>query len=523
MPFPHQQADIACEDFQHLEDLATAYWYSEVLFAALEMNVFGMLGERPLSLDELAGETYRESEGLSRFLGTLVSLQLLIEHGGEYENSPLAARYLVPDQPEYMGDFLMYRRYFAPHWSRLGMRIRQGVSANDRPIPESLEGYGERVFNYVRAMDRQARLKAEEAGDHLESLIHHVPRRILDVGGGAGAWCRTLADRFPHAHAVLVDLPEVISAARALHPDISRWERIETVAANVLKPCIVDASFDLIVLSNILHAYGTDEAASIIRQAAECLTPQGTLLIHDYLTDGQSPHSVKGRLYDLHMMLNTYNGRIYNLGELQQMLDVTGLKNTLSFDLRSDTSIVLARREQPESHRRHSRKDMLLAHARQSGFQWAGIIQTDEVVVAPWVRLKCRFGCSHYGSSLVCPPFSPDEKQMRDLLSAYTHGLLVQGEPPAGRFHEGLLTLERKLFLGGHPEALAFGAGPCSVCPDCDVAGRCRFPAKARPSLEACGVDVYDTVRKAGIVLEPAQHPLSYVKYVGLVLFKEGG
>ena len=49
MKLPHHKADIASEGFQRLEDLATAYWYSEVLFTALELNIFGLLGEESAS------------------------------------------------------------------------------------------------------------------------------------------------------------------------------------------------------------------------------------------------------------------------------------------------------------------------------------------------------------------------------------------------------------------------------------------------------------------------------------------
>src|SRR5271157_6317900 len=52
MKLPHQNADIASEGFQRLEDLATAYWYSEVLFTALELSLFGLLGEGSASIDE---------------------------------------------------------------------------------------------------------------------------------------------------------------------------------------------------------------------------------------------------------------------------------------------------------------------------------------------------------------------------------------------------------------------------------------------------------------------------------------
>jgi hypothetical protein len=72
--------------------------------------------------------------------------------------------------------------------------------------------------------------------------------------------------------------------------------------------------------------------------------------IRDYLADGHGRHAVKGRLYDLRMMLNTFNGRIYELEQLLQMLAAAGLKSSLHLPLRSDTSIILARREAPEDH-----------------------------------------------------------------------------------------------------------------------------------------------------------------------------
>jgi len=116
-----------------------------------------------------------------------------------------------------------------------------------------------------------------------------------------------------------------------------------------------------------------------------------------------------------------------------------------------------------------------------------------------------------------------NEDEMRTVISGYRHALLVQGTPPSHQFHEQLLALERAVFLAGYAEALAFGAGPCPVCPSCPEDGSCRFPEKARPSLEACGVDVYRTAHNAGLSLSPVPHPQGYVKYVGLVLFDKRG
>ncbi len=520
---PHQNADVALEGYQRLEDLATAYWYSEVLFASLELNIFGLLEDCPATVDLLAAKTGYDADGLSRLLGVLVALGLVVEHEGEFFNGPLASSRLTPANRGYLGDFLLYRRYFSPHWRRLASRIKDGASANERPVDESPEQYRERTLAYVRALDLQAGLKAAEALDYIKDFLGSPPSLLLDAGGGAGAWCRALLKQWPEARAVLFELPETLSAARKLYPGPDAWEGIETVAGSILQPCIAGRPFDLIVLSNVIHAYGRKEAAAILANFAACLAPGGTLIVHDYLADLHDNDPVKGALYDLHMLINTYNGRVYKLEEMLDLLNSAGLEDVRFFHLESDTSIFLAKAGAGGENRKVCRSEMLVSQAIRSGFSHARVIDTGDIVIEPWVRLKCRFGCARYGNSLNCPPLSFDEEQMRSVISGYRYGLLVQGAPPSGLFHERLLALERFFFLQGYYEALAFGAGPCPVCSSCPEDGRCRFPQKARPSLEACGVDVYETARRAGLSLNPVLHRQGYVKYVGLVLFDRKG
>jgi predicted metal-binding protein len=322
---------------------------------------------------------------------------------------------------------------------------------------------------------------------------------------------------------VLLDLPDTIWAARKLYPDPKAWEGIETIAGTVLSPCVGGNHFDLILLSNIIHAYGPLEAADILKHFAACLAPGGTIVVHDYIADLHDVDPIKGTLYDLHMLINTYNGRVYKLEEMLSLLNGAGLGNVRFFHLQSDTSIFIAKPGRPGENRQLSYPAMLTAQAKRSGFSFARIMEAGDIAIEPWVRMKCRFGCSLYGRSLCCPPASPGEQEMSAVISRYRHALLVQGSPPSRSFHEQLLALERAVFLAGYPEALAFGAGPCPVCPSCPQSGGCRFPDKARPSMEACGVDIYETAHRAGLSLNPVSHRQGFVKYVGLVLFDKKG
>ena len=102
---------------------------------------------------------------------------------------------------------------------------------------------------------------------------------------------------------------------------------------------------------------------------------------------------------------------------------------------------------------------------------------------APWVRLKCQFGCVGYDSSLMCPTHSPTPEETRRVLDGYKDAILVHGDEDVD-VDEIVVDLEREIFLSGYYKALAFGAGPCGLCRTCDF-DECKYPDRARPSMEA--------------------------------------
>jgi predicted metal-binding protein len=85
--------------------------------------------------------------------------------------------------------------------------------------------------------------------------------------------------------------------------------------------------------------------------------------------------------------------------------------------------------------------------------------------------------------------------------------------------HELAADLERALFLRGYYNAFAMPAGPCMYCEKCNLK-TCIHPHKARPSMEACGIDVYATARKNGFTIEVRKTEEEKPTYYGLVLIK---
>lgn len=143
-------------------------------------------------------------------------------------------------------------------------------------------------------------------------------------------------------------------------------------------------------------------------------------------------------------------------------------------------------------------------------FKWA---DPADAVISQWVRTKCMFGCGNYGHNATCPPNVPTVAEVRQLFAEYqtmvifhfTHAV----DKPEDRhaltrgINQGLLKLERKLFLEGYYKAFLLCCDSCYLCPDCTgVRGMCKNPRLARPSPESMAVDVFTTVRKAGFPIE---------------------
>ncbi len=163
---------------------------------------------------------------------------------------------------------------------------------------------------------------------------------------------------------------------------------------------------------------------------------------------------------------------------------------------------------------------------KQKGAAYCKVIPASDVVTAEWVRLKCQFGCGAYGTRLTCPPFSPTPSLMKSALGDFSKAIFVvfkvSGTVSERRRRRQtrkiLAALERDLFLDGYYSSFAMAFGPCNLCATCDLTSECRYPDLARPSMEACGIDVYATAWKAGFPLSVVRSHDEGCAFCGLIL-----
>jgi len=165
--------------------------------------------------------------------------------------------------------------------------------------------------------------------------------------------------------------------------------------------------------------------------------------------------------------------------------------------------------------------------ALESGASQAVILPAGEVAVDERVRLKCLVPrCLRAGETPNCPPNAPDLDLVRRALGRYSWAILFKCDvgpledyaPKRGQTAEEkrrvlsyhrpssdvVYALEGQAYKDGYHLAMGFGGGSCkdylcqgNLCQFLD-SGRCRFPHRSRPAMEAMGIDVLGLVQKVG-------------------------
>ncbi|MFH1091249.1 MAG: DUF2284 domain-containing protein [Pseudomonadota bacterium] len=156
------------------------------------------------------------------------------------------------------------------------------------------------------------------------------------------------------------------------------------------------------------------------------------------------------------------------------------------------------------------------------------IVRVDELTVDERVTLKCRIPrCFGYGVCGHCPPHTLTPAELREVLKKYQWAIFFTKDVPPEVIVRDRATIKERTaaymdlidivnqieslaFYDGYYLSVGFSAGSCrhTFCAKdqtCRVmeGGRCRFPLKARPSMEAVGFDVYKLVAASGWDIYP--------------------
>jgi acetylserotonin N-methyltransferase len=310
-----------------LYDVWLGYLRTGAVVVAHELGLFEALAAGARSTAELARDLACDERSVAAISGVLLALDFLRREGPALALTESARRFLLRASPESWESVLTRLRGKPDH-----VRIREAI----RPTAaeSSHLAHGGRTFTQ---MWEEGDL-TPEAATHFTQGMHATifaaaasaavsgaftgVRRMLDVGGGSGAFAMALTERDPGLTVEIFDLPAVCEAARGYFAASPAAARIELRPGNFFGEAWPQGH-DGILFSNIFHDWSPEVCADLARRAYASLPPGGRVFAHEMLLDDDKCGPLTTACFSLLMHVN-HASQQFSRRELTQLLEGVG-------------------------------------------------------------------------------------------------------------------------------------------------------------------------------------------------------
>ena len=303
-------------------DLASAFYGSATLFAALDLGVFQAIAEAggQTALEPLAKKLDASPRGLRLLLDACVATGILAKAGDSYSNTEAGRLALVPGGPADLSKAIRYNQDVYPAWGRLAQLARTGAPVE--PPQLHLGDDPERTRRFALSM----RGRALAIGRGVVPMIGlGAPEgRLLDLAGGPGTYAELLMKANPGWSCVTVDVPAVSAVARECVAQAGLADRIECRAGDYHTDDYEPAAYDAVTIFGALHQESPGQIRGILSRAARALRPGGRIFVLDMMTDATHTAPAFSALFAVNMALTTENGWVFSDEELKGWLAEAG-------------------------------------------------------------------------------------------------------------------------------------------------------------------------------------------------------
>ncbi len=315
--------------FQQFRDAAYAFRLPRILFSALDLDIFNVMGKKVWTLPSLAKRLKASSRGTEILCRNLASGGLLTKSSKGYACSPFTKKYLQEASSDYREAYinLMHRQW--GEWSLLTEAIRTG-----KPVDADEPDTDEYRRSFSWAMHHRS---LEPAAQVAKQIPLRGAESFLDLGGGPGTYALAFLKQNPKLQATVMDRSPALEVAQILAKQSRVGSRLNVHPCNFLQEKI-PGKFDVIWYSNVLHIYSPEENQKIFKKIKQALNPNGRLLIQDtFLQDGKGLYPAETNLFAVTMLLFTETGNTYSLKDVKAWLTRTGFPRSRVISLKKDT------------------------------------------------------------------------------------------------------------------------------------------------------------------------------------------
>lgn len=271
-----------------LFDLVSGFVQSQTLYALIELRVLHLTLDTARTAEDIASLLSMPPDRTAVMLRAGVAMGLLDLRTGRYMTSRRGAALLGVPGLEAM----------IAHHDVLYRDLADPVAFFRGEVDTELAGFWPYVFGAGAAADpdiarRYSDLMADSQGLVAEETLRAVSldgtTRLIDVGGGSGAFLTHVAAAAPGIDLGLFDLPAVIPAAHARFAEAGIADRVEITAGSFHDDPLPGGA-DAISLVRVLYDHSDATVRDLIGAVHAALPAGGRIIISEPMTGGARPH-----------------------------------------------------------------------------------------------------------------------------------------------------------------------------------------------------------------------------------------
>ena len=328
-------------NLEHLHQLNFSFVPSRVLTAGVQLGVFSLIASGRRSVKEIAAAAQASERGVRMLLDALVICQVLSKRDALYDLTPLAARYLVRESPDYMGSMMENDGHWES-WGRLSEAIRTGQPVHRVGEKEQAEAFFPDLVRTLHIINWEPARRAAQvlgAGNGRRGL------RVVDVGCGSGVWGIAVAEADAQARVTAQDFPAMLAVTREYLQRHGVHDRYDFLPGDLKEVDFGADRYDVALLGNIVHSEGERSSRNLFARLHRALRPGGQIAIADMIPNDDRTGPPFPVFFALTMLLHTPEGDTFTPGEYRQWLREVGFARVETADIGSHSPMIVGTKE----------------------------------------------------------------------------------------------------------------------------------------------------------------------------------
>jgi SAM-dependent methyltransferase len=310
-------------DTVRLQNMSRAFIASASLFAAIDHELFSAIATGANTVEGFANSAGISEINAERLMTMCAASDLIHWVDDHYENADDVQRFLVKGEKSYAASWLTFTRPGWENWGKLGEKLQ------NQEAPTVIGSYDTMTVEYARKYHEATSSVGFGSG---RRFIKHVDlskrTKVMDLGGGSGAYSIVAAQAHPNLSAVVFDLPPVAEVTKEFIARNNVESQVSAQGGDFTKDEF-PANCDVAIMASNLPQYNREIIQQVISKAFNALLPGGEMHLIGEMLDDDRQGPLDAAIWGLMEALSNSTGMTHTRADCVGYFEQAGFESVV--------------------------------------------------------------------------------------------------------------------------------------------------------------------------------------------------